>query len=157
MNELLNRWVIKSRLKMFINADSRNRSGSLFHRSGTTNPKAAALFGTRRCNSRSLGSRKRLSRHFGWISLHRYAGAVPFMHLYTRTISLYVIRHSTGNQCSCFNTGVMCSRMDVLQPFHLGIREIGKQGVAVVQSRCYESLLLLLLRSLLHLLWYNGG
>ena len=30
--------------------------------------------------------------------------------------------------------------LDGLQPFHLGIREIGKQGVAVVQSRCYESL-----------------
>ena len=65
---------------------------------------------------------------------------MPFMHLYTRTISLYDIRHCTGNQCNSFNTGVMCSRMDVLQLFHLGIREIGKQGVAVVQSRCYESL-----------------
>ena len=30
--------------------------------------------------------------------------------------------------------------LDGLQPFHLGICEIGKQGVAVVQSRCYESL-----------------
>ena len=30
--------------------------------------------------------------------------------------------------------------LDGLQPFHLGIREIGKQGVAVVQSRCYEIL-----------------
>ena len=140
---------------MFSDADSRNRSGSLFHRSGPANPKAAApiaLFGTGRCNSRSIGWRRRLSRHFGSISLDRYAGAVPFMHLYTMTISLYVIRHSTGNQCSCFNTGVMCSRngvrvtkpgslvLDGLQPFHLGIREIGKQGVAVVQSRCYESL-----------------
>ena len=101
---------------MFSDADSRNRSGSLFHRSGPTNPKAAvpiAFFGTGRCNSRSLGWRKRLSRHFGWISLHRYAGAVPFTHLYTRTISLYVIRHSTGSQCRCFNTGVICSRNGV--------------------------------------------
>ena len=53
---------------MFNDADSRNRSGSLFHRSGPANPKAAApiaLFGTGRCNSRSIGWRRRLSRHFG--------------------------------------------------------------------------------------------
>ena len=89
-------------LKMFSDADSRNRSGSLFHRSGPTNPKVAApiaLFGTRRCSSRSLGWRKRLPRHFGWISLHRYAGAVPFMHLYTGSLvcMLYDIPLS-GNQ-----------------------------------------------------------
>ena len=50
---------------MFSDADFRNRSGRLFHRSGPTNPKAAvpiAFFGTGRCNSRSLGWRKRLSR-----------------------------------------------------------------------------------------------
>ena len=41
---------------MFSDADSRNRSGSLLHRSGPTNLKAAALialFGTRRYNSSS--------------------------------------------------------------------------------------------------------
>ena len=72
------------------------------------------------------------------------------MHLYTMTISVYVIRHSTGDQCSCFNTRVMCSLNRVrvtkraalcwMDYSHLGIREIGKQGVAVVPSRCYESL-----------------
>ena len=77
--------------------------------------------------------------------MHRYAGTVPFMHLYTMTISLYVIRYSTGNQCSCFNTGVMCSRNGVRVTKRaalcwMGICEIGRQGVAVVQSRCYESL-----------------
>ena len=52
--------VFKSRFKMYSDADPRNLSGSLFHGSGPTNPKAAALSDsliTGRCNSRSLSLR----------------------------------------------------------------------------------------------------
>ena len=72
--------------------------------------------------------------------------------LYTRTISLYVIRHSTGSQCKCFNTGVICSHngvrvtkraalcwMDFSRFIWVFVR-LASSELQLVQSRCYESL-----------------
>ena len=38
-----------------------------------------------------------------------YSGAVPSWNLYAKDMILWSIHFFTGNQCSCFETGVMCS------------------------------------------------
>ena len=82
------------------------------------------IFGTGRCNSISLGWRKRLSRHFG---LNKPAQVCWGNASHALIHSLYVIRHSTGSQFSCFNTGVICSCN--------GVRDTNTRGATAVLVR----------------------
>jgi len=63
-----------------------------------------------------------------WQSSARYCGSWPCNALYTRTTSLKSMRCRTGNQCSFWRTGVICSSdvkteffsqaiIDLLKPF----------------------------------------
>ena len=61
------------------------------------------------CRRDSDEERKDRAGIYRGMSSCEYSGAVPSWNLYAKDMILWSIHFFTGNQCSCFETGVMCS------------------------------------------------
>jgi len=101
-----------------VSSESRRWRVRLFHRCGpaTVNersPRLVGVLGTSHVAMLDDRSRLRPAVEVSWQSSAKYCGDRPFIALYSKTVSLNLMRCRTGSQWSCFKKGVMCSRRRV--------------------------------------------